>query len=53
MFLVLFLLTVWSFSIFGCKEYNHTEFGVDHLTECGPLEKGMANYFSILALRTP
>ena len=23
------------------------------LIECGPLEKGMANYFSILALRTP
>ena len=23
------------------------------LTECGPLEKGMANHFSILALRTP
>ena len=23
------------------------------LTECGPLEKGMASYFSILALRTP
>ena len=23
------------------------------LTECGPLEKGMANRFSILALRTP
>ena len=23
------------------------------LTECGPLEKGMANNFSILALRTP
>ena len=23
------------------------------LTECGPLEKGMTNYFSILALRTP
>ena len=22
------------------------------LTECGPLEKGMASYFSILALRT-
>ena len=21
--------------------------------ECGPLEKGMANHFSILALRTP
>ena len=24
-----------------------------HLTEFGPLEKGMANHFSILALRTP
>ena len=23
------------------------------LTKCGPLEKGMANYFSILASRTP
>ena len=23
------------------------------LTECGPLEKGMADHFSILALRTP
>ena len=23
------------------------------LTECGPLEKGMAKHFSILALRTP
>ena len=23
------------------------------LTECGPLEKGMANHFSILALRAP
>ena len=23
------------------------------LTECGPLEKGMANHFSILALRNP
>ena len=23
------------------------------LTQCGPLEKGMANHFSILALRTP
>ena len=23
------------------------------LTKCGPLEKGMANRFSILALRTP
>ena len=25
---------------------------VRDLTECGPLEKGMANHFSILALRT-
>ena len=25
----------------------------DPLTECGPLEKGMASHFSILALRTP
>ena len=24
-----------------------------YMTECGPLEKGMANYFTILALRTP
>ena len=24
-----------------------------YLTECGSLEKGMANHFSILALRTP
>ena len=23
------------------------------LTQCGPLEKGIANHFSILALRTP
>ena len=28
---VLFLLTVWSFSIFGCKEYNQFDFSVDHL----------------------
>ena len=26
---------------------------VDKLTDCGPLEKGMANHSSILALRTP
>ena len=24
-----------------------------NITECGPLEKGIANHFSILALRTP
>ena len=29
--LVLFFLTVKSFSIFGCKEYNQSHFGVDHL----------------------
>ena len=28
---VLFLLTVSSFSIFGYKEYNQSDFGVDHL----------------------
>ena len=29
--LVLFWLTVSSFSIFGCKEYNQSDFGIDHL----------------------
>ena len=29
-----------------CKE-------IEGKTECGPLEKGMASHFSILALRTP
>ena len=29
--LVLFLLTVQNFSIFGCKEYNQSDFGVDYL----------------------
>ena len=28
---ILFLLTEWSISIFGCKEYNQSDFGVDHL----------------------
>ena len=28
---VLFLLTVYSFSIFGCKEYSQSDFGIDHL----------------------
>jgi len=27
----LFLLTVESFSIFGCEEYHQSELGVDHL----------------------
>ena len=30
-----------------------SNFFMRDLTECGPLEKGMANHFSILALRTP
>ena len=29
--LVLVLLTIYSFSIFGCKEYNQSDFGVVHL----------------------
>ena len=29
--LVLFLLTVQSFSLFGCKEYNQSDFGIGHL----------------------
>ena len=29
--LVLFLLTVYSFSIFGCKEYDQSDFAIDHL----------------------
>ena len=29
--LVLLLLTVQSFAIFDCKEYNQSDFGVDHL----------------------
>ena len=28
---VLFLLTVWSFSIFGGKIYNQSDFSIDHL----------------------
>ena len=28
---VLFLLIVYSYSIFGCKEHNQSDFGVDHL----------------------
>ena len=32
---------------------SHELMGPDAMTECGLLEKGMANHFSILALRTP
>ena len=31
MLLVLFLLTVYSFSIFGCKEYNQSDFSIDQM----------------------
>ena len=30
-FLILFLLTVYSFSVFDYKEYNQSYFGIDHL----------------------
>ena len=42
--LVLFLLTVQSLSIFGCKEYNQSDFGVDHLvmsTWCSVVSCGL------------
>ena len=42
---VLFLLTVQSFSIFGCKEYNQSDFGVDHLV------MSMCRVFSCVAGR--
>ena len=29
--MVLFLLTVGSFSVFGCKEDNQSDFSIDHL----------------------
>ena len=32
-FQVLFLLTVYSFSIFSYKEYNQIDLGIDHLVE--------------------
>ena len=38
----MFLLTVYSFSIFGCKEYNQSDFGVDHLV------MSMCRVFSVL-----
>ena len=40
--LVLFLLTVYSFSIFGFKEYNQPDFGIDHLV------MSMCRVFSVL-----
>ena len=42
---VLFLLTVQSFSIFGYKEYNQSDFGADHL------EMSMCRVFSCVVGR--
>ena len=36
-----------------CRATQHGCVMVEILTKCGPLEKGMANHFNILALRTP
>ena len=37
-----------------CDPMNRSTPGLPvYLTECGPLEKGMANHFSLIALRTP
>ena len=47
-------------ALFNSKKLSHALWATQDgqawwrgLTECGPLEKGMANNFSILALRTP
>ena len=37
----------------ACRETQDGRVMLERSTECGPLEKGMANHFSILALRTP
>ena len=42
---VLFLLTVQSFSFFGCKEYNQSDFGIDHMV------KSMCRVFSCVVGR--
>ena len=36
-----------------CRASQDGQVMVERSTECGPLEKGMANRFSMLALRTP
>ena len=36
-----------------CRASQDGQVMVESLTECGPLEEGMANHFSILVLRTP
>jgi len=55
------ILITWTTALSNSMKLSHAVWGrprrTDHgwrgLTECGPLEKGMANHFSILALRTP
>ena len=46
MFLVLFLLTVMSFSIFGCKEYNQSDFS--SIKKFGILNDKGANFYGTL-----
>ena len=47
----------WWAAVYGVAESDTTEVTQQQqqgkMTECGPLEKGMANHFSILDLRTP
>ena len=54
-------LITWTTALFNSMKLSHAVWGPPKmgrswwrgLTECGPLEKRMANYVSILALRTP
>ena len=53
-------LATWTTALSNSMKLSHAMWGHPKqrslwrgLTECGPLEKGMANHFSILALRTP
>ena len=54
-------LITWTTALSNSMKLRHAIWGPPKtdgswwrgLTECGPLEKGMANHFSILALRTP
>ena len=39
-------------SILWCSAFYIVQFSHPYMTECGPLEKGMANHFNILGLRT-
>ena len=37
----------------GYVQFLNRRLDLSNLVECGPLEKGMASHFNILALRTP